>query len=235
MDLDHGTFRLLYPHPKRPTRELYRSSEGWQKSELEKSLIGTVQTSLAYGSVYFNAYPHLQISLNDENSLNTLILSIKLHDYDYLHETNFSKSKVITTSPIKWDDIDFPKKSVIKEAVPLKNNINPDISDIEQTPDGTVRIKFTDQNLLMSYADNIGFPSRILRSNSSYISTVDYIVDMPSRASTSQIREEDNSRVSTSYMKEGKRVDNIKIENHIVTPDMDPTLSEKDFPNDLHG
>ena len=41
----------------------------------------------------------------------------------------------------------------------------------------------------MSYADNIGFPSRMLKSNSSYISPVDYIVDMPSRASTSQIRE----------------------------------------------
>ncbi|KAG5584391.1 hypothetical protein H5410_044825, partial [Solanum commersonii] len=62
-------------------------------------------------------------------------------------------------------------------------------------------------------------------------SPVDYIVDMPSRASTSQIREEDNSRVSTSYMKEGKRVDNVKIENHIITLDMDPTLSEMDFPN----
>ncbi|KAG5568030.1 hypothetical protein H5410_064958 [Solanum commersonii] len=101
--------------------------------------------------------------------------------------------------------------------------MNPDISDIEQTPDGTVRIKFTDQFFLMSYAGNIGFPSRMLRSNSSYISPVDYIADMPSRASTSQIREEDNSRVSTSDMKEGKRVDNIKIENHKVTPYMDWT------------
>uniref|UniRef100_A0A3Q7GJG1 Uncharacterized protein n=1 Tax=Solanum lycopersicum TaxID=4081 RepID=A0A3Q7GJG1_SOLLC len=49
----------------------------------KKSLIGTVQTSLTYGPVYFNAYPNLQISLNDENSLNTLILSNKLHGYDY--------------------------------------------------------------------------------------------------------------------------------------------------------
>ncbi|KAG5594853.1 hypothetical protein H5410_036085 [Solanum commersonii] len=145
-----------------------------------------------------------------------------------LIETNFSKSKVITRRPIKWDEIDFSKEWVIKEALPSKNNIN---SDIEQTPDGTVKIKFTDQNLLMSYADNISFPSRMLRSNSSYISPVDYIDDMSSRASTSHIRE-DNSRVSTYYMKEGKRVDNIKNENHIVTHDMDPTLSEMDFPSD---
>ncbi|KAG5584392.1 hypothetical protein H5410_044826 [Solanum commersonii] len=59
-------------------------------------------------------------------------------------ETNFSKSKVITRRPIKWDEIDFPKEWVIEEIVPPKNNINPDIYDIEQTPDGTVRIKFTD-------------------------------------------------------------------------------------------
>ena len=41
-------------------------------------------------------------------------------------------------------------------------------------------------------------------------------------ASTSHIREEDNSRVPISYIREEKRVDNIKIENHLDTPDMDP-------------
>lgn len=45
---------------------------------------------------------------------------------------------------------------------------------------------------------------------------------MSSRVSTSHIREEDNSRVPISYMREEKRVDNIKIENHLDTPDMDP-------------
>lgn len=58
---------------------------------------------------------------------------------------------------------------------------------------------------------------------------------MPSRTSTSQIREDDNSRASTSYIKEGKRVYNIKIEYHIVTHDLEPTLSDMDFPNYLNG
>lgn len=49
----------------------------------KQSLRGTIQTSSAYDPVYFNAYPNLQISLNDENSLNILILSIKFHCYDY--------------------------------------------------------------------------------------------------------------------------------------------------------
>ncbi|KAG5624667.1 hypothetical protein H5410_009885 [Solanum commersonii] len=42
----------------------------------KKSLIGTIQTSLAYGPVYFNAYPNLQISLQDENSLSSLMLNV---------------------------------------------------------------------------------------------------------------------------------------------------------------
>lgn len=51
----------------------------------------------------------------------------------------------------------------------------------------------------------------MLRSNLSYIFPVDYVIDMPSRASTSHIRDEDNSRPSTSYMKEVKRVDEMDI------------------------
>ncbi|WMV08274.1 hypothetical protein MTR67_001659 [Solanum verrucosum] len=49
----------------------------------KKSLIGTIQTSLAYGPIYFNVYPNLQISLQDENSLSSLMLNVKLHGYDY--------------------------------------------------------------------------------------------------------------------------------------------------------
>ena len=296
VDSDHGTFRLLSENDFVPYRDNYKFMDiglvqvafkpltlrGLPESFIaalrdgrnqnwKKSLIGTVQTSLAYGPVYFNAYPNLQISLSDENSLNILILSIKLHGYDYLTgtevicicyriyykplytlnpmckimdlknetiliETNFSRSKVITRRPIKWDEIDFPKEWIIEEAVAPRNNMNFDISDIEQAPDGTVKIKFTDQNLLMSYTDNIGLLANMPRSNYSYISPADYVVNIPSRASTSQIRDEENSRSSTFDIKENERIDNIKIENHIVTPDMDePTFSEMNFPNGFYG
>ncbi|KAG5589840.1 hypothetical protein H5410_040354 [Solanum commersonii] len=53
----------------------------------KKFLIGTIQTSLAYGPVYFNAYPNLQISLQDDNSLSALMLNVKLHGYDYMPGT----------------------------------------------------------------------------------------------------------------------------------------------------
>ncbi|KAG5609782.1 hypothetical protein H5410_021063 [Solanum commersonii] len=45
----------------------------------KKSLIGTIQTSLAYEPIYFNGYPNLQISLQDKNSLSSLLLNVKLH------------------------------------------------------------------------------------------------------------------------------------------------------------
>ena len=111
-DSNHDTFRLLSQSDFAPYRENYRfmhiglvkfvfkplTLRGLPESFITTlrdgrnqnwriSLIGTVQTSLAYDHVYFNAYPNLQISLNDENSLNTLILSIKLHGYDYLPGT----------------------------------------------------------------------------------------------------------------------------------------------------
>ncbi|XP_075108984.1 uncharacterized protein LOC142180806 [Nicotiana tabacum] len=112
VDSDHATFRLLSESDLAPYRDSHRfihiglievafkslTLRGLPESFItalrdgrnqnwKKSLIGTVHTSLAYGPVYFNVYPNLQISLNDENSLNALILSIKLHGYDYLPGT----------------------------------------------------------------------------------------------------------------------------------------------------
>lgn len=109
---DHGTLKLLSGNDFAPYRENYRfmhiglvqvafkpltlrdlpesfiaALRDGRNQNWKKSLVGTVQTSLAYGPVYFNVYPNLQISLNDENSLNTLILSIKLNGYDYLPGT----------------------------------------------------------------------------------------------------------------------------------------------------
>ncbi|KAG5632675.1 hypothetical protein H5410_004392 [Solanum commersonii] len=149
---------------------------------LKKSLIGTIQTSLAYRPVYFNAYPNLQISLQDENSLSSLMLNVKLHGYDYMPGT-------------------------------------------EVLNDGTVKVRFHETtNMLI---ENRSMSFRMTRSNSSYLSPVDYIVQVPSRASTSQIRE--------TY-----RYDNIKIDkDNIARPirrassDLDIIESEMNFPDGI--
>ena len=49
----------------------------------KQSLIGIMQSSLAHGPVYFNAYPNLQLSLTDVNIFDALTLLVKTHGYNY--------------------------------------------------------------------------------------------------------------------------------------------------------
>ncbi|KAG5571692.1 hypothetical protein H5410_061458 [Solanum commersonii] len=137
IDSDNQTFRLLSDNDLAPYRDIYRfmhidlvqvafkplTLQGLLESFIaalrdgrnhnwKKSLIGTIQTSLVYGPVYFNAYPNLQISLQDGNSLSSLILNVKLHGYDYMPGTEV----VVTRRPIKWEEIDFPQEWVIENA-----------------------------------------------------------------------------------------------------------------------
>ncbi|KAG5616239.1 hypothetical protein H5410_016063 [Solanum commersonii] len=158
-------------------------------------------------------------SIHLEDILESDPLYAKLQEYiTQKQKTNFDKSKVVTRRPIKWEEIDFPQEWVIENATQPQNNINIEVSEIEQLSDGTVKIRFHEPlNILI---DNRSMSSRISRSNSSYISHVDYIVQVPSRASTSQIRE--------TY-----RCDNIKIDkDNIARPirkassDLDITESE---------
>jgi len=75
--------------------------------------------------------------------------------------------------------------------------------------------------------DNHSMSSRISRSNSSYISTVDYIVQVPSGASTSQIRE--------NYRCDNIRIDKDNIARPMPRPssDLDITKSEMNFPDGI--
>ncbi|KAG5570731.1 hypothetical protein H5410_060497, partial [Solanum commersonii] len=228
IDSDHQAFRLLSEIDLSPYKDIYRfmhiALRDGRNHNRKKSLIGTIQASLAYGPIYFNAYPNLQISLQDENSLSSLMLNVKHHGYDYmpgtndicicyrifyklLHtlnpmckvidfkietiliETNFGKSKVVTRRPIRWEEIDFSQEWVIEGATQPKNNINDEVSEIEQLNDGAVKIRISYPISMHNRSDDYNMSSSISRSNSSYISPINYIVQVPSRASTSQIRE----------------------------------------------
>jgi hypothetical protein len=46
------------------------------------SLLGTVESSLSHGPIFFNCFPDLTISLDDKNILDVLFLNVKLHGYD---------------------------------------------------------------------------------------------------------------------------------------------------------
>ena len=52
-----------------------------------QSLMGIMQSSLAYGPVYFNVRPNLQLSLSDRNILEAVTLYVKTHGYNYMPGT----------------------------------------------------------------------------------------------------------------------------------------------------
>ncbi|KAG5590338.1 hypothetical protein H5410_040852 [Solanum commersonii] len=42
--------------------------------------MGSIESTVAYGPVYFNAQPNLQLSLTDSNILDALTLNVKTHE-----------------------------------------------------------------------------------------------------------------------------------------------------------
>ncbi|KAG5615249.1 hypothetical protein H5410_015073 [Solanum commersonii] len=109
------------------------------------------------------------------HTLNPMSKIIDFKNETILIEINFGKSKVVTRRPIRWDEIDFPQEWVIEGAAQPKDNINDKVSEIEQFNDETVKIKFSDSASMHNRIDNHSMSSRISRSNSFYISPVDYI------------------------------------------------------------
>ncbi|KAG5612058.1 hypothetical protein H5410_023339 [Solanum commersonii] len=48
----------------------------------QQSLMGSIESTVAYGPVYFNAQPNLQLSLTDSNILDASTLNVKMHSYN---------------------------------------------------------------------------------------------------------------------------------------------------------
>ncbi|KAG5632976.1 hypothetical protein H5410_004693 [Solanum commersonii] len=48
-----------------------------------QSLMDSIESIVAYGPLYFNAQPNLQLSLTDSNILDSLTLNVKTHGYNY--------------------------------------------------------------------------------------------------------------------------------------------------------
>lgn len=139
-----------------------------------------------------------------------------------LIETNFSLSKISTRKIIKWDEIDFPTNWIIEEAVPPQPKINSNLTSIIQSSDGTIKIEFENEKEEDDESPLIRrSKSNRTRSNYSQFSPFDYKVEIPpsipSRASTSQIRE--------------RKIESLKINDNIVQGNYDEEIpaSEVDF------
>ncbi|KAH1247005.1 putative Polyprotein CP [Glycine max] len=62
---------------------IYEHSRNHQAhNQFEDSLIGTVETSLGQGPIYFNCYPNKTVSLMDRNIFDSLFLNIHFHGLD---------------------------------------------------------------------------------------------------------------------------------------------------------
>ena len=51
--------------------------------DFRQSPMGSIESTVAYGPVYFNTQPNLQLSLSDRNILDSLTLNVKTHGYNY--------------------------------------------------------------------------------------------------------------------------------------------------------
>lgn len=116
-----------------------------------------------------------------------------------LIETNFSQSNITTRRSIKWEEIPLPESWKIERAVPSQPKINNEITSIIQTPEGTVQIQLENNNSRPSSSKS--YLSRT-KSFHSHISPLDYIMETPSRMSTSQIREFDRKSSDDESVKD---------------------------------
>ncbi|KAG5615428.1 hypothetical protein H5410_015252 [Solanum commersonii] len=60
-----------------------------------QSLMGSIESTVAYDPVYFNAQPNLQLSLTYSNSLDVLTLNVKTHDYNYATDSVIPPEQLI--------------------------------------------------------------------------------------------------------------------------------------------
>lgn len=47
--------------------------------DFRQSLMGSIESTVVYGPVYFNTQPNLQLSLSDRNILDARMLNVKTH------------------------------------------------------------------------------------------------------------------------------------------------------------
>ncbi|KAG5591046.1 hypothetical protein H5410_041560 [Solanum commersonii] len=61
--------------------EFYKSQ--YKFLHIGMSLMRLIESTVAYGPIYFNAQPNLQLSLTNSNILDALTLNVKAHGYNY--------------------------------------------------------------------------------------------------------------------------------------------------------
>ncbi|KAG5621089.1 hypothetical protein H5410_006307 [Solanum commersonii] len=110
-----------------------------------QSLMGSIESTVAYGTIYFNAQPNLQLSLTDSNILDVLTLNVKTHGYNYapgselIYLSYRIYYKLLATLNSRYSVI-FPEQ--MTDAV-----TNSEYSHISQNSDGKVCMQFDEKSV----------------------------------------------------------------------------------------
>ncbi|KAG5570692.1 hypothetical protein H5410_060458 [Solanum commersonii] len=193
IDSDHQTFRLLTENDLASYREIYIS--------MHICLVQVAFKPLTLRGLAENFIAALRDGRN-QNWKKSLIGTIQT-------SLSYGPKLILVNLRLLPEDISSGTKLISHKNGLLKvqpTNINDEVLEIEHFNDETVKIKFSNPLVMHNRIDNHSMSSRLPRSNSSYISPVDYIVQALSRGSTSKIRE--------NY-----RCDNMKIDkDNIARP-----------------
>ncbi|KAK2971280.1 hypothetical protein RJ640_001306 [Escallonia rubra] len=139
----------------------------------DDSLLGMVETSLCNGPMYFNCYPNFSVSLSDPHIMDVLTLDIKTQRYNMrpqaqnlvliyrmysafkqiadpgksviLFQSNPDKTNVMLPRRIKFNELTPPEDWVIENKATHRqvNPHNTQIDHIIETPEGNVKIRFS--------------------------------------------------------------------------------------------
>ncbi|RDX89482.1 hypothetical protein CR513_28786, partial [Mucuna pruriens] len=131
-------------------------------NKFEDSLIGTVETSLGQGPVYFNCYPNKTNSIQGHEYCASRVLLKPQKGETTLFITDMTKANVSLPRTIKWDEVTLPEKWIMEKATPSIPRLAPYIEDIKQNNSTKIEITFNRRNSFLSRieASDYGFARR---------------------------------------------------------------------------
>ncbi|QHO27126.1 Movement protein [Arachis hypogaea] len=195
-------------------------------NDFQDSLIGTVETSLGHGPVYFNCFPNKTVSLIQYKVMNTCNSRVLLKSQDRettLFVTDMTKANVMIPRLIRWDEIDLPQSWSIDRAIPTQPRQAPLLREVKQDESGKVEIFFDRRNSFSSRSE-AGTSNDFASARRSFSVTSQSQFSKLSRPANSEIHIsglQNNSSISQGVYQE----DDGDVEFEVESSHQSPTYS----------